>query len=351
MVAAVPCQVFGKGPEPESNPEKTCLMVRSKTGKFPHGKAACHPRPHGTSVLPPVQCTQHSRILSIPRATMNSQPSALSIAILTAALITTAMGADPWTCDFRKPLYLGFWTVSSVGSTDFTTTTTSAGLLVTGPQGGSGFQSSRILLNLDRYPDGLTDFDASVSFALAEFTPGHLHQVQIECAFENQYIAVVKDINDYHVYRDPPASEAANTASTATAGTMRLVRSGSTLAAYLNDSTTPFWSQVHSANPLTYFAIALNKNSTAVATSVTWTDFSITPAPTPDPVITSCSLTPAGFYLNWQGTGQLPVTVERSNALSSADWLTVSSGNTNRFFTNSSPPAERAFYRIRAPVN
>ena len=282
---------------------------------------------------------------------MNSQPSALSIAILTASLMVPAKGADPWTCDFRKPLDLGFWTVTNFGSTVFTATTTTAGLQVTGPQGGSGFQSSRILLNLDRYQAGLTDFDASVSFVLAEFTPGHLHQVQLECAFANQYIAVVKDIDDYHVYRDPPANEAANTASTATAGTMRLVRSGSTLAAYLNGSTTPFWSQTQSDSPLTYFTIALNKNWTPVATSVTWTEFTITPAPTPHPVITSCGLTPAGFALNWQGTGQLPVTVERSTALVGADWLTVSAGNTNRFFTDNSPPAERAFYRIRVPMN
>lgn len=243
-------------------------MLRSTTVGPQLRKEACQQRPQGTAVLPPVHCIQYSRILSIP---IHHELTAIRIEHRDPDSFSHGPShrSRPWTCDFRKPLDLGFWTVTNFGSTVFTATTTTAGLQVTGPQGGSGFQSSRILLNLDRYQAGLTDFDASVSFVLAEFTPGHLHQVQLECAFANQYIAVVKDIDDYHVYRDPPANEAANTASTATAGTMRLVRSGSTLAAYLNGSTTPFWSQTQSDSPLTYFAIALNKNWTPVATSVT----------------------------------------------------------------------------------
>jgi hypothetical protein len=132
---------------------------------------------------------------------------------------------------------------------------------------------------------------------------------------------------------------------------MRIVRAGTTISAYLNGSPTPFWSESHNTSPLVYFALALNKNSTSVATEVTWTDFSITPAPTLNPVITSHGLSDGVFSMSWQGTAQVPVIVERSTSLSGADWTTVSSGNMDRWFADVSPPVGHAFYRIRVPLD
>jgi hypothetical protein len=202
-------------------------------------------------------------------------------ALVLGAALSISVAAEPWNCDFSKDLDSRYWTPTIVGNSTFTYTTTANGLQVAGPDGGSGFQSARLLLNLDNFPGGLTDFEAVVTFEGAVFNDSWRHQVQLEFSFPspNQYIAVVKSQSDIHVWRDPPASEANNTSTGANAGTIRVVRSGPTIAAYWNDGATPFWSQNYGTSPLTYFSLALNKNSSSVATAVTWKTYSITPAP------------------------------------------------------------------------
>ena len=219
------------------------------------------------------------------------------VALVLGAAVSSSLALDPWNCDFTKSLDSRYWTSSIVGNSDFAYTTTENGLRVAGADGGGGFQAARLLLNLDNFGGGLTDFDAVVTFEGAIFTDSWRHQVQMEFSFPNanQYIAVVKNQSNIHVWRDPPASEAGNTATSANSGTMRVVRSGTTISAYWDHSSTPFWSGNYSSSPLNYFALALNKNSTSAATAVTWKSFSITPAPViAPPVITFISNTTIG---------------------------------------------------------
>jgi len=68
-----------------------------------------------------------------------------------------------WRYDFRAGLDTNFWTTASIGNSAFTYTTTGAGLRVAGPSGGSGYQAGRLMLNLNDYPQGLTDFEALAS--------------------------------------------------------------------------------------------------------------------------------------------------------------------------------------------
>ena len=209
-------------------------------------------------------------------------------ALVIGAAVSSSLASEPWNCDFTKSLDSRYWTPTIVGNSDFTYTTTEHGLRVAGAAGGGGFQAARLLLNLDNFAGGLTDFDAVVTFEGAVFTENWRHQVQMEFSFPNtgQYIAVVKNQSNVHVWRDPPASEAGNSATSATAGTMRVVRSGATIAAYWDNSATPFWSENYGTSPLNYFALALNQNSTSAASAVTWKTFSIAPSPIIAPALT-----------------------------------------------------------------
>ncbi len=229
--------------------------------------------------------------------------SFLHFAFLGLSLLSIPVSAAPWTYDFAQGLDPLFWTTENIGNTAFTYTPTAEGLKVAGGTGGSGFQAGRIMLNLESYPGGLTNFDAVVTFTNAAFTAGALHQVQFEINCPPQFICVVKDLDDFHVYRDPPRTEANKTYSNATHGTMRIVRSGTSISAYLNGSPSPFWSETYNTAPLVYFALALNKNSTSVATEVTWTDFSIDPAPVPNPPLWSPDILPTNLVFRWRGEG------------------------------------------------
>jgi hypothetical protein len=266
------------------------------------------------------------------------------------------MAAEPWTCDFTQPLDARYWTPTILGSFDFTYTTTATGLHVSSADGGSGFQSARLLLNLDNFAGGLTDFDAVVTFDGAVFSEYWRHQVQMEFGFSSQYIAVVKDQSNIHVWRDPPASQVNTTTTYATAGTMRVIRSGASISAYWDNSPTPFWSETYGTTPISYFSLALNKNSTSAATTVTWKTFSITPSPviaplvTPAPRVTSTAFYNGSFTLSWSSAAGTPVNVERSNTLTNTIWDVVSPGNTSGSFTDTSPLPDRGFYRIAYPL-
>lgn len=63
-------------------------------------------------------------------------------------------------------------------------------------------------------------------------------------------------------------------------------------------------------------------------------------------VITSFERGAGSFTLNWNANG-LPVAVERSITLLENSWEPLSSDNVDGMFTDSEPPAGRAFYRVR----
>jgi hypothetical protein len=55
-----------------------------------------------------------------------------------------------------------------------------------------------------------------------------------------------------------------------------------------------------------------------------------------------------GFTLDWQVVPGRTYAVERSTTLGEGSWTTLASGLTVGTYTDTNPPAERAFYRIRA---
>jgi len=298
----------------------------------------------------------HSKQKGQEKSKIRTRAAARCYIILAILAFVGFAEAAPWTYDFKRGLDPYFWIPDIYGNFLFTHTTTETGLKVAGGSGGSGYQSGRLMLNLGSFPGGLTDFDAAVAFTNAAFTAGALHQIQFEIRFPEPnnplgytLIVIVKDPDDFHVWRDPPQSEVNHTYTSATSGKMRIVRDGTSIATYLNDNPTPLWSGTYGTNALDYFSLSINKNFTSVATEVTWTAFSITPAPVPNPAITTYGLSNGTVSLGWTGTAQTPVIVERRNSLTSGDWSAVSSNNNTRSFLDSNPPPTQGFYRIVAP--
>ncbi len=55
------------------------------------------------------------------------------------------------------------------------------------------------------------------------------------------------------------------------------------------------------------------------------------------------------FTFAWSGSGQVPMTVQRSVSLGAGSWETVAGGITNRVFVDTNPPAGSAYYRSVLP--
>jgi peptidyl-prolyl cis-trans isomerase A (cyclophilin A) len=70
----------------------------------------------------------------------------------------------------------------------------------------------------------------------------------------------------------------------------------------------------------------------------------------PSPRITGFEKSPAGFRIDWSAdpTGRA-VDIQRSTALESGSWTTLSTNNSNSTFTDIDPPAGAAFYRVAVP--
>jgi hypothetical protein len=80
-------------------------------------------------------------------------------------------------------------------------------------------------------------------------------------------------------------------------------------------------------------------------------NLSVTVVPVPAPVITitSTSYSANAFTLTWSGTGSLPVTIQRRDALASGQWTTIRQQVTTGQFTDPNTPPGRAFYRVVYP--
>lgn len=67
------------------------------------------------------------------------------------------------------------------------------------------------------------------------------------------------------------------------------------------------------------------------------------------PTITTVSYSPGGFTMTWNGTGALPVSVERRESLEIGVWTKIAQQITSGTYTDSSPPPGKAFYRVTVP--
>jgi len=175
------------------------------------------------------------------------------------------IGVANWTFDSNQPLY-------SVDDTH-------GDVRFSKPAGGSGgFQAA----NLRFAHDIRGDFDVSVAFrdaAIARVSGSPGNQVQLNLVFGGQYLGVVRSDeagfgNNAHVFLDPPGGSWFGTVSTGvTAGTLRVVRVGTTVTCML-DSTTLF-SGTLNGDDVTEIWFSLQNNGTTDATSVTFDDFSL----------------------------------------------------------------------------
>ncbi len=67
------------------------------------------------------------------------------------------------------------------------------------------------------------------------------------------------------------------------------------------------------------------------------------------PVVTSASYADGDFTLTWSGTGTLPVIVERRASLGAGQWTAIAQGVATGQYTDTDPPAGKAFYRVVVP--
>ncbi|MBJ7390697.1 MAG: hypothetical protein JHC85_03965 [Chthoniobacterales bacterium] len=65
--------------------------------------------------------------------------------------------------------------------------------------------------------------------------------------------------------------------------------------------------------------------------------------------ITSTSYSANAFSLTWSGTGSLPVTIQRREALTSGQWTAIGQQVTTGQFTDANTPPGQAFYRVVYP--
>jgi hypothetical protein len=65
--------------------------------------------------------------------------------------------------------------------------------------------------------------------------------------------------------------------------------------------------------------------------------------------ITSTSYSANAFSLTWSGTGSLPVTIQRREALDSGQWTAIAQQVTAGQFTDPNTPPGQAFYRVVYP--
>jgi hypothetical protein len=84
--------------------------------------------------------------------------------------------------------------------------------------------------------------------------------------------------------------------------------------------------------------------STALGLSV-----EVTVVPAPVITITSTSYSANAFSLTWSGTGSLPVTIQRREALASGQWTAIGQQVTTGQFTDANTPPGQAFYRVVYP--
>lgn len=169
----------------------------------------------------------------------------------------------PWMIDSNQPLYA--------------VTSTTEGVRFSKPASGS-YAFQYVALQLRAVAQG--NFDARVDFTNAGITrvDGHPgNQVQLNARLGGQYFGVVRSDEaawgqNFHVWTDPPAAAFGVRAMTNTSGTMRIVRNGFRVQAYLNDIL--IHEGDYNTNSATFW-LSLQNNGTRDAIAVTFANFQI----------------------------------------------------------------------------
>lgn len=195
-------------------------------------------------------------------------------------MATLTLG-QAWTYDFSTGLDPYYWSFASSGSTTWTTSPTAGGLLMVGPAGGGGLSAGQISLDLTRFAP-LGDFDARLTFTGAVFA-AETHQLHLGVDIAGQGIYAVRSNEGDGLHMWISAYVDGGDGAAGADGTLRLSRTGSTLATFWNNSTTPFWSGDYGSTPAQWIGFNFMKNGATDYAEVTWQSFSLTPAPIPEP--------------------------------------------------------------------
>jgi len=194
-------------------------------------------------------------------------------AALTA--ISPVVQAAQFDDDFGAGLRPKFWSVSS-NQPLYKLDATQEEIRLSKPVGGT-FTFQTIDVEFPFVVRG--DFDVQIDFRDASINrvsgvPGN--QVQLNAVFGSQYFGVVRSDEspggqNHHVFINPPAVWVGATPDGAAAGTMRIVRTGSTVSGYINGGL--IHSGVFNADDVSRLWFSLQNNGTTDATSVTFDNF------------------------------------------------------------------------------
>lgn len=213
-----------------------------------------------------------------------------TVAFLTAALITPAL-AGTFTDDFSSGLNSTYWSISTSVQDIYTVTATGGDIGLSKTATTNGNQLVSIVLNLAALGGNISgNFSEQIDFSNAVIGPGHLDQVQLDDSFAGDSLfSNVYDLEDglnVHVYTASPSNPNGSvndpTATTLTAGTFLISRTGSTVTGYFNGSS--MFSETESS-ALTYidFRLETQGNPNTDSTSVDFDNFSLTAASVPEP--------------------------------------------------------------------
>jgi hypothetical protein len=275
-----------------------------------------------------------------------------AVLLATLALLPTAP-AGVFNDDLRHGIDPACWNIQS-NQPLYTVAGTTEGVLLSKPAGGS-YTFQYVALHWRAVAQG--DFDVRAHFTNASITrvDGHPgNQVQLNAQLGGQYFGLVRSDEaawgqNVHVWTDPPAAGFGVRAMTDKSGTMRIVRTGFHVQAYLNEAL------IHEANYNTNgatFWLSLQNNGTRDAIAVTFANFQIAADHIayeplalhierlpPDHVLISWPAHPAEFLLesspSLPGTG-LWEAVTNSPALSD-----------NRLFVTNAVESAAKFYRLK----
>ncbi len=217
-------------------------------------------------------------------------------------------GSDTYSANFTSGLNTCYWQIIATHEGLYTIDDTHGDVRISKPVGGSyTFQAGGILCQAL----ACGDFDVQVTYRDASIdrhdgSPGN--QVQLNAVAGSHVFCVVRSAetgwnHNHHVWCSPPGAWFNPAADTSAGGTLRITRTGTMMAGYINDTLIYQTSWVTGPMEL---SCVLQNNGTRDAVSVTFDDFSVT----------ADYLTPAGGDINRDGTVDL-----QDFGLLAAAWL------------------------------
>jgi hypothetical protein len=281
-----------------------------------------------------------------------------TIALFTATVASCLIGHHATAASFSDFFTTGInptnWLVLS-NNPLFSVTDPGGSVVISKPEGDYGYNYAVVACHVVAQGD----FTAQINFTNADIdlVYGLADQLQLNCRFGGQDFLVVRD-DEYgegqtaHVWLNPPAENYGYDATTATGGTLKIVRSGTLVSGYF-DSTLLYQANFNT-NDAT-FTFVLQNNDTYDAISAGFGDFQLT--------ADNLAVTPPPLAIQPQGTNCIVSWPDRSwpdfyfftNTLQTASNLSVPNWQANVVtptngvfsYTNLITPGSDQFFRLK----